>query len=155
MPRAARSFSSAAPIHEAIEPDPESRDHGLHLTQQKYVAARRTRRERARGVRPFDSRHFSREMYLGGHARQVVRGGPGPEFKNSGRGSFCNMWSPQKRGSGCESDISDLIHAILLYKCENSDMTDSDKTIASQRATTRFATTCATCIFCPRRYPRR
>ena len=51
MPRAARSFSCAAAIHEAIEPDPESRDHGLHLTQQKYVAARRTRRERARGAR--------------------------------------------------------------------------------------------------------
>ena len=70
MPRAARSFSPAAAIHEAIEPDPESRDHGLHLTQQKYVAARRTRRERARGVRPFGSCHFSREKMLTGQKSQ-------------------------------------------------------------------------------------
>ena len=64
MPRAARSFSPAAAIHEAVDADPESRDHGLHLTQQKYVAARRTRRERARGVRPFGSRHFSTRKCL-------------------------------------------------------------------------------------------
>ena len=47
---------------------------------------------------PFDIPSLARRVaragatsYLGGHARQVVRGGPGPEFKNSGRGSFCNM----------------------------------------------------------------
>ena len=76
MPRAARSFSSAAAIHEAMEPDPESKDHELHFTHQKYVAARRTRRERARGVRPFGSCHFSREMLTGQKSRKCEHFAP-------------------------------------------------------------------------------
>ena len=47
-PRGARSFSASVAIREATDTLPESRGHGLRLTQPKYVAARRTCRDRVR-----------------------------------------------------------------------------------------------------------
>ena len=49
--RGAHSCSAIAKIHEAVETNPEMNDRGLHRTQRKYVAQRRTRRERAHRVR--------------------------------------------------------------------------------------------------------
>ena len=49
--RGAHSCSAIAKIHEAVETNPEMNDRGVHRTQRKYVAQRRTRRERAHRVR--------------------------------------------------------------------------------------------------------
>ena len=59
---AAGSPSIAVAFHGAVLTVPKSRDHALRLTQRKYVASRRTRRERARRIRPFGFVIFDLEI---------------------------------------------------------------------------------------------
>ena len=75
----ALSLSIAVAFHKAVPGRPTSRDHALRLTLRKDVASRRTRRERARRVRPIVGfRHFqsfkfstsnSRDTRYGAHDR--------------------------------------------------------------------------------------